>query len=285
MDNDFRLLIRKDIIQILDGDTKLGRIRGLEVSMPYLSTSDLIDLCVSFGLCQTSGGSRWQYLEELLQYLIPKGQCEELLRHIFALEQFHQLEGLGDLNYVSQVHNEICEAIIKKINEKLLLSKHELLHVNGRFFMREIGSSISLEVPQMKRIDIPYIQELPERCKDDLTKGDYDSVVTKSRTLIEEVLIYILEQHDIKNNAKGNIHKLYNQVKDLYSMHQNKEFDERVNSLIYGLERIIDSIADMRNLNSDSHGVGKARFALRKREARLVMNSAMTFCEYIISFD
>ena len=70
--------------------------------------------------------------------------------------------------------------------------------------------------------------------------------------------------------------------KGLYNMRQDKGYDGRVNSLLGGLEKIVQSVAEMRNVNSDSHGVGRNRIAIKESEARLVMNSAVTFSEYIL---
>ena len=135
----------------------------------------------------------------------------------------------------------------------------------------------------MQIIDVPYIQGLSERCKADFAAGNYDSVITKSRTIIEEVLVYILELRKEPVNAKGDIGKLYNQVKNCLHMQQDKSYDGRINSLLFGLERIVESIGAMRNANSDAHGVGSSRIQVKEREARLAMNSAITFCEYILS--
>ena len=40
----------------------------------------------------------------------------------------------------------------------------------------------------------------------------------------------------------GDIGKLYNQVKQLYNMHQSKELDKRINSLLSGLEKILNEL-------------------------------------------
>lgn len=132
-------------------------------------------------------------------------------------------------------------------------------------------------------INISYVQGLRERCTEDFNSGNYDSVITKSRTVIEEVLIYILEQNQVEVESKGDINKIYNQVKGIYNMRQDKSYDGRVNSLLSGLEKIVQSVAEMRNINSDAHGVGSKRIHINEREARLVMNSTITFCEYILS--
>lgn len=111
-----------------------------------------------------------------------------------------------------------------------------------------------------------------ERCREDFISGNYDSVITKSRTIIEEVLIYILEEKNEPVMSKGDIGKLYNQVKTILHMQQDKSYDGRVNSLLSGLERIVESIGTMRNSNSDAHGVGSSRIqAPEHREHQYVL--------------
>ena len=163
------------------------------------------------------------------------------------------------------------------------LGRHELQFIGGHFYITETGKKIQVESLKIKHIDVPYVHGLSERCKEDFISGNYDSVITKSRTIIEEILVYILESRNEPITAKGDIGKLYNQVKTLFRMHQDKSYDGRVNSLLSGLERIVESIGSMRNTNSDAHGVGSRRIQVQEREARLAMNAAITFCEYILS--
>lgn len=283
MKDSFELLIRKDIIQILDGDEKLGDVSDETFRMPYLKGTDLCQLSDMFGLHQEYGASRWTYLENLLRYMVERGRCDDLLCYMFDLERFNQLEGQGDSEEITKKHQEICRAAVNKINAKLILGRHELQFVGGHFYINETGKPVQVESPKMQIIDVPYIQGLSERCKADFAAGNYDSVITKSRTIIEEVLVYILELRKEPVNAKGDIGKLYNQVKNCLHMQQDKSYDGRINSLLFGLERIVESIGAMRNANSDAHGVGSSRIQVKEREARLAMNSAITFCEYILS--
>ena len=66
-------------------------------------------------------------------------------------------------------------------------------------------------------------------------------------------------------------------------MHQSKDVDRRINSLLSGLEKILTAIKEMRNEASDSHGVGNRRIALEEHHARLFVNSAMTMADFILS--
>ena len=52
----------------------------------------------------------------------------------------------------------------------------------------------------------------------------------------------------------------------------------------FGLyEKIIDSIAEMRNKNSDSHGVGQKRINILEHHARLFVNTAITMADFFLS--
>ena len=84
-------------------------------------------------------------------------------------------------------------------------------------------------------------------------------------------------------DESGEIKKLYNQVKKLYGMHQDKNTDTRINMLLSGLEKIITSISEMRNKSSDSHGVGQKRINLSNYHTRLYVNAANILADFILS--
>ncbi len=284
MDDAFKVLLKKDVYLFLQGDVyqNLVTYKGVEYGLPYRNTKELNDICRSFGITAELKGSRWTYVEALIQYSIENNRCDELLTYFFSLENFTNLEAIQDIEEATKLHNQIVEKAIKTINNIIHLSRKELVFLNGHYTIVEIGSSPVIQSPKINSINVPYIRGLKDRCEIDLKNKNYDSVITKSRTLIEETFLHILEQNDVVPNH-SNIKELYAQVKKLRNMKQSNEFDNRINDLLNGLEKIVDSIATMRNINSDAHGVGKARIGIQEKEARLVMNSAITFCEYMLS--
>jgi hypothetical protein len=66
-------------------------------------------------------------------------------------------------------------------------------------------------------------------------------------------------------------------------MHTDVNADRRINQLLSGLNNIVSAIAEMRNKDSDAHGVGAARIKISEHHARLAVNSAMTMAEFILS--
>jgi len=61
------------------------------------------------------------------------------------------------------------------------------------------------------------------------------------------------------------------------------EYDRRVNSLLSGLEKILSSIAEMRNKGSDAHGLGAKRIKIKGHIARLYVNSSATMADFILA--
>ena len=251
--------------------------------MPYYTENQLADICINFGYTNFTSGSRWCYVEGLLNFAIENNRCNELFCYFFNEERFENLRDLPTMEEIDSVYQDIVSAAIKYINSCIKLTRQELVYMGGRFYIVATGKAPVIESPKLDILGLPYVRGLQERCKGDFLAGNYDSVITKSRTMMEEILVKILESNSHPEIPKGDIVKQYNEVKKLYGMRQSKGYDGRVNSLLSGLETIVQSIAEMRNANSDAHGVGKRRISIREHEARLIMNSSIVFCEYMIS--
>lgn len=284
--SNYELLRNRRIIDILIGDTQFD-IDGEVVHMPYLSGQMICDISTVLGFPTTYGWgggalSRWSNMDNLMIDLIKEDLMDDLLKYLFDLQQFQGLINGNNPEEIEATQRKIVDGAISEINKILVFSKHELRVVNNKYVVLSNDELNVIETDTPKVMDIPYAKNLVERTRNDMLIGNYDSVITKSRTLIEEVLIYILEESGCQNEAKGNINKLLVEVKKLLNMQQNNEFDRRINSLLSGLEKIIQSIAEMRNLNSDAHGVGSRRIAIRRHEAELVINATITLTVYLL---
>lgn len=56
-----------------------------------------------------------------------------------------------------------------------------------------------------------------------------------------------------------------------------------INTLLSGLNSIVSAIAEMRNKDSDAHGVGANRISIKEHHTQLFVNSAMTMADFILS--
>lgn len=293
-DNLFELLKNKRIIEILDGDTSFGEIEtnsnkgNIKIAMPYLCGSRLCEISTDFGLPKTyswKGGaqSRWIYLRDIIDHCIEHKRMSELLSFLFSKEQFGRILSGYTADIIESSYGKITTTIIEQINGILYFGGNELIQISGKFLVRPIETIVSVATPTIRIIDRSYIKDLSERAMKDVTDENYDSAITKSRTLLEEVFCYVIEKKNETPVDNGDIGKLYNQVKQLYNMHQSKELDKRINGLLSGLEKILNAISEMRNKDSDSHGVGARRISISEHHARLFVNSAMTMADFILA--
>ena len=294
--NSFRLLMNKDIYAILDGDSKYDDYEFIDdhstipVSMPYLSGPALCNISSTFGLPTTyeQGGanlSRWQYFQNLFKHCIKTDRCSELLAYLFRKQQFSKMFAEHNAAAIDAAYAHFVQIILEKINNNLYFSGNELVNTGNRFFVRKIGSKFEVQIPKIKKVDREYIKDISTRAMTDVDEKNYDSAITKSRTLLEEVFCYVIEKKSTIPSNSGKMSELYKQVKNLYNMHGDANTDKRINTLLSGLEKIVSSIVDMRNNDSDAHGVGAKRIAIDEHHARLFVNAAMTMADFILSVE
>lgn len=276
------ILNKRDIIDILIGDANVYE----EHSLPYLSGPSLCSICTAFGLPRTytwhgSNLSRWMYMQELLEYLEKQNRVQELICYLFDIKQFESLAKLKDPKIIKDTYKCIVDGALKAINATLFLSNKELRILGKQFVLANVGEEIHFEAPNVKVISSQYIRELPDRIKADIENQDYDSVITKSRTLLEEVLIFIIEKLTFERyKSSGDLVKIYQDATELLNMRQKGDWDKRINELLGGLHKIVGAISSMRNINSDAHGAGSGRIEINEREAMLASQSSMILAEY-----
>lgn len=292
MNNNYNLLRSKDIIAILDGDFQIEEVDGIRIAMPYLSGPMLCELSQKFGYYQEyywgnsskPNLSRWQYMDNILEYVIKENKTSQLLSYMMEKERFSDsLRNLNNVNDIEKMYKYIIKKVIDQINSILYFGGHELAIINNQYIIKNIDEKINIDVPNINIVDRDYIKDLSERAMKDIDEGNLDSAITKSRTILEETFCYAIEIKGEEPSDSGDIGKLYKQVKDLYNMHANKDMDKRVNKLLSGLENIVQSIAEMRNNGSDSHGLGNKRVNISDYHARLAVNSSTTMAEFILS--
>lgn len=293
--NLYRLLKTRDIIGILDGDAEYGEYEfsdgtTVKVAMPYLSGPELCGISTSFGLPveYVWGGSnlsRWMYLDNLMDYCIKENRFSDLLAYLFSKEQFVRVLSGHGADEIDAAYEYITATIIQKINGFLYFGKNELAVVGKQFVVRAIGSKVEVQAPKIKTIDREYIKSISSRAIEDVEQHNFDSAITKSRTLLEETFCYVIEKKGEVPSDSGDIAKLFKQVKDLYNMHTDRNTDKRINVLLSGLNSIVSAIAEMRNKDSDAHGVGASRISIDQHHARLFVNSATTMADFILSVE
>ncbi|TYZ29456.1 abortive infection family protein [Selenomonas caprae] len=293
MQAEYTLLNRRTIIDIFIGDEKLGKHvlsngNTLDISMPYLSGPQICTLAQELGCpleyAWNGGGmSRWQYFKTVLEYCIDHQKCVLLLTRLFQRGQFTKILEECTIDEVDNVYELCVNRVLKIINDELRLGGNALQFVNGRCELHPIHEDVPVYVPLIKTISYEEIANLSEQAMKCIERGDFQSALTKSRTILEDTFAYVIRQKGEEPGNKGDIKNLYMQVKDLYGMHADKDMDRRINVLLSGLEKIVDGIRDMRNEYGDAHGKGLPKLKVERHHARLCVNSATAMAEFILS--
>lgn len=282
--NDFELLAQRDVIDVLIGDTPLDD-SVLGVTMPYLSGPKLVALSSKYGLptdCRAEKKSRWVYMEDLLRHCVVEGSVQALLAELFSPTRFSNTSSGKSAEDVRLEHERIVGLAIGEINSVLAFGGKELATVGENYVIRPTGKAAPIVASAIKTIGRKYVRSIAERASADVDNGNFDSALTKSRTLLEEIFCYVIEQADAQPEGKGNIGKLFRQVKDLYNMHAGADVDERINEMVSGLNKVVSGLGGLRNAQSDAHGVGAKRMAISSYHAQLAVNAAATVAEFIL---
>ena len=95
---------------------------------------------------------------------------------------------------VDKAYQTFVSTIIDKINGILYFGDNELINLGGTYVIRKIGTRVDIVSPNIKFIDREYIKDISSRAMRDIEKDEFDSAITKARTLLEEVFCYVIEK-------------------------------------------------------------------------------------------
>lgn len=285
---DWNVLINRTIIDLIIGDSLIKDDLLFQYKMPYMRGYDICELAKKIGKNEFSSEklSRWVYMSELLEYVIGGNKISIFFKELLELKRFRQINyQRDDYRDSSMNYWEIVHGLFRKINEELFFDKCHIEYnmQTYEFSLIDDDDEIILNTEKIMNIDKRYIKDLTNQIDKVIKNHDYESAITKSRTLIEEVMVYGIEKKEEKPSEKGNINNLYNQFKNLYNMHNDPNIDKRINMLLSGFEKIITSISQMRDKNSDAHGAGNKRINIEEHHAVLFENSAITIANFLLA--
>ena len=257
-------------------------------NLPYLKGAEIDNLFIQFGLetpvCYEFGSSRWARMQTLITELDKVKKASQLISYLFSKKHFHsKLNKFNSIEEFETYYSAVCNKGVDYINKQLYLSGKLLIITEYICRIQDRNCNLQITSKQIQNVNSEYISSLSDRIRIDIENQNYDSVITKCRTLIEEVLMFIIAEHNEKPSEKGNINTLSQQCKALLKMKCCHEYDKRINDLLGGLEKIVNSITNLRNINSDAHGAGKNRIEIKEREAFLISNATQTYCDYLLS--
>lgn len=294
----------KSFLSLLIGDT--------ENALPYLTFNEIEQVANIAGISTfhnantfiSSFSSRTEYLEHVFSSSTPLSQGDKVISIILSKRSIctHSLaynsEELLDLNtnqkikLIDQITSDAISGFINQLNDIVVLDN---LQVRYDFSTQKLIFSKLTDTDVFVKntiMNFGFLKELYETGLQSLNMKDYLSVITKSRTILEKTFITILQQYDVSFKDNGKISSYRGKVNKILGMNPdgdnwNKK-DTRLKDLrnvISGLNKIIDSIANFRDKNSDSHAGKQDPLPIKKAEAELMLNSAVTVSSYYLEIN
>lgn len=237
--------------------------------------------------------SRWKLMEKFLIDLHIDNRTNELLNYlvspVFLKDEIREKNSINfsQINVdsqkqiiINQKRNEIIETILKHFNEQLIFSNKKIFF-NNEIFSISDASSAPKVIEHKDRIDNAYITSLVDKGQNDLLDKDFDSVITKARTLLESIFLQIIFDHQQEIKQNGNIMQYRNKVHEILGMSKTKDWNPNVTKMVGSLNTLVSTISELRNNNSDAHA-STTRMKINEAEAELILNSSVMIGIYYL---
>lgn len=191
---------------------------------------------------------------------------------------------LDPRNYIDLPEYDV-EQIVDYLNTYLKFDGYEIFQQKEIYKIKELnGSMVELEVSfeGEKEVNQLFIEEQIKKCTQKIREGDYTGAITNARSLVEAVLKEI--ENQLGKDAPeydGDLTKLYRRVQKLLNLEPSrKDVSDSLKQMLSGLNSIVTGLAAVRNKMSDSHVL---TYNPSKHHAKLAVNAANTFCDFIFS--
>ena len=229
--------------------------------------------------------SRWVFAEKCIRKFNGKPVLKEIV-----------LAAIDPRDYMDQTvwdkekgdhHTININDAVKYLNGFFEYDGYEISPHGKGYIIRDIraGEILFDHKLDTKKLSHAFIAEQVDKCRTKISQQDYDGAITNARSFIEAVLIEIDTQHD--SNAPGydgNLQRLYKRVqKHLNLSPDMQSVDDNLKQILRGFINVINGISGVSNAMGDRHA---RKHKPSKHHAMLIVNSAMTFCNFILdSYD
>jgi hypothetical protein len=248
-----------------------GSVTGDDGFFPYKKGVELVLFFNKFGFKdiypESIEGSRLYYTRERIKQLKDFGDLKKLIEIIVDPKEFY---GLGIT----------IENAVNHINEYLKFDGYEVRH-DGNAYRLFPNNVKVVEHKTISTLSHDFIIEQVKKCEKKLTAGDYDGSITNARSLIEAVSIKLIETKDKKlYKSSGDLIAIFKDLKKSLNMAIDKDnYPPYLIQIISGLGTAIQGVAELSNKAADRHN---RIYKPQKHHARLAVNCAFSFCEFIL---
>lgn len=288
----YKLLEQNDIVSTLIN----GRI------YPELSSKDIDSLFVKFEITRNSNiKSKTQKFLDLLKKLRNSGNSYKFLNYYLLNKDLSKVNNI----FASKVIKDVDETdlivkeengdrdvfINKALKEKMLVALNNILKTsecqitikNNSVFMSKTNDFNVMELPlEYDEKGLASLSNIVEKANSSMRNGDYESVITKSRTLIEETLLTVAKKYDNPLKENGNINFYKKEVNKMLHLNDFEPYNVLAKDVLDKISSAVISIGKIRSTNSDSHGTLNKE-TVTKTFARFILISSIAVSDFYLN--
>lgn len=112
---------------------------------------------------------------------------------------------------------------------------------------------------------------------------DPEGAITLARTLLEDVLKWLLTKQQIPYDEKADLPTLYRAVAKSLKLAPDAHTEEVFRRILGSCQSIVETLGTLRNKLSDAHSSGPLRVKPKPRHAELAVNLAGTMATFLIA--
>lgn len=177
-------------------------------------------------------------------------------------------------NYMEQCNNFLEGSRGSPIPENM--KKIEIIESSPIFYM------IKNYIPIEKNInfDEPYINTQWQKALERKI-SDPEGAITISRTLLESVLKYILDEKKIIYSDNTDLSELYKKVAKSLNLAPEQHQEQIFKQILGGANGVVSGLCSLRNKLGDAHGKGKIKVKPKERHSELAVNLSGTITLFL----
>lgn len=113
--------------------------------------------------------------------------------------------------------------------------------------------------------------------------SDPEGAITLARTLLEDVMKWLLTDLQIGYDEKADLPALYRSVAKALNLAPDGHTEEVFKRILGSCQSVVESLGSLRNRLSDAHSSGPFRVKPQARHAELAVNLAGTMATFIVA--
>lgn len=112
---------------------------------------------------------------------------------------------------------------------------------------------------------------------------DPEGAITLARTLLEDVIKWVLSKQEIAFDDKADLPALYRLVASSLKLAPDAYTEDVFKRILGSCQSVVESLGTLRNKLSDAHSTGPLRAKPHGRHAELAVNLAGTMASFLVS--